>query len=100
MHSTDAFLLIDANIQNSPFFPSKLVEYFAFTKPIIAITPENSETHKLLKETGHFLLQESNLNIIPEILIKIKSQNYKINTKITQKYELSNILNMWKDIIN
>lgn len=56
MEKVDLLLLIDANIKESIFLPSKLVDYLGSKKPIIAITPENSETRYILSGNNqHYL---------------------------------------------
>jgi len=51
--SADATIVIDANMDPSPFLPSKIFDYLIFDKPIIGLTPRQSPTHCLLKELGY-----------------------------------------------
>lgn len=49
----DVLLVIDtAALESSVFLPSKLVEYFAFRKPIFALTPAAGATADLLRALG------------------------------------------------
>lgn len=48
-----AVLLIEANLNNSPFVPSKLAEYFTIKTPIIAIANKDSETSRLIRMVGN-----------------------------------------------
>lgn len=45
--SSDGLIVIDAPYSVSPFFPSKLAEYFASLRPIFALTPLSSFTYKI-----------------------------------------------------
>jgi glycosyltransferase involved in cell wall biosynthesis len=46
----DILLLIDAPGKTSVFLPSKLVDYLAFGKPILGLTPENGTSADLLQK--------------------------------------------------
>lgn len=52
MANADALLVIDAPLENSPFFPSKLADYLGAKKPIIALTPSDSTTADILRSCG------------------------------------------------
>jgi glycosyltransferase involved in cell wall biosynthesis len=53
MQSMDVLVVIDADIQDSPFLPSKLVDYAGSRTPVIGITPEGSPTSDFLNEVGY-----------------------------------------------
>ena len=51
--AADVLLVIDAPIDGpSPFLPSKLVDYLAFRKPILGITPADGASASLLRRIG------------------------------------------------
>jgi hypothetical protein len=51
--SSDVLLVVDAPTDGpSPFLPSKLVDYLAFRKPILGITPHDGASASLLKRIG------------------------------------------------
>lgn len=52
MTQSDLLLLIDANLESSPFFPSKLADYIGARRPIMGISPENSCSTGMLKKLG------------------------------------------------
>lgn len=52
MRASDALLLIDADQDFSPYFPSKLADYFGAGRPILAISPKESCTTRLIREFG------------------------------------------------
>jgi len=47
--SADVLVVIEADVPQSPFLPSKLIEYLSFPKPILALTPPDSQVAELLK---------------------------------------------------
>jgi len=51
--SSDYLLTIDAPVENSPFFPSKIADYIGSGRPIIAITPSNSCSARIIRELGY-----------------------------------------------
>ena len=53
MASGDVLLIIDAaSKEASPFLPSKLIEYLAFKKMILGITPEVGASSDVIKKSG------------------------------------------------
>jgi glycosyltransferase involved in cell wall biosynthesis len=51
--AADVLLLIDAPSDTpSPFLPSKLVDYLAFRKPILGLTPREGPSSELLQQLG------------------------------------------------
>ena len=51
--SADVLLVVDAPTDGpSPFLPSKLVDYLAFRKPILGITPHDGASASLLRRIG------------------------------------------------
>jgi hypothetical protein len=68
----DILLVVDAFVDNSPFFPSKLADYIGVRKPIFAITPKNSATIDILKEINNDSLIATSQEEIKTILTKIK----------------------------
>jgi hypothetical protein len=52
MKSADCLLVVDANLQYSPFFPSKLVDYLGSYRPVVGISPANSFSSTVLREQG------------------------------------------------
>ena len=53
MKIADCLVVIDADFKNSPFFPSKVVDYAGSGKIIVGITPQDSPTALFLKHLGY-----------------------------------------------
>lgn len=60
----DILLVIDAPAKENIFFPSKLIEYFVYKKPLLGISPKISETHNLLVESGHTSIENGSIDEI------------------------------------
>lgn len=68
--NSDIFLLIEAENQGPFFFPSKLVRYYFYNKPILALTNVGSVTYIEMRKTGHYCCLPSDLLGIKNYLIK------------------------------
>jgi hypothetical protein len=61
-------LIIEADSDISPFMPGKLADLIFLEKPILALTPKNSETLRIL---GHNYPFTSRVNDEEQIFIKL-----------------------------
>ncbi len=52
MVDSDALVVIDADIPESPFLPSKLIDYIGSRREVIAITPAGSPTEEVVRGLG------------------------------------------------
>lgn len=65
----DVLLLIDAPVQGeSPFLPSKLVDYLMFRKPILGITPTRGASANLLRRLGTWQVDPDDMDGIRNVL--------------------------------
>lgn len=94
MSESDLLLIIDAPMVESPFFPSKLVDYIGANQPIFGITP-NGTSERVLKGFG---LPTANPENVEEIARKflamvdgIHSSKYSINTKLRNRYSIQRV---------
>ena len=98
--NADYLLVIDAPLESSPFFPSKLADYIGAQKPIIGLTSKTSATVDILNHTQNndFIASSSDQSEIKELLLKLKildkkytntnyysSENYEQLRKIFEK---------------
>lgn len=68
---SDVLLLIDFDSEGSIIMLGKLADYFANLKPIFALTPDNSETSRLLGKTYELKAPGSDYNQIKCAFIKM-----------------------------
>ena len=54
---SQVLMVIDAPIPNSPFLPSKAVDYLAYNRPILGITPRSGATGEFLSEFGFNVIE-------------------------------------------
>ena len=62
------FLVVDAPDDENIFFPSKLMDYYFWQRPILGITPERGVTHDLLTLSGGTAIANGNIRAIKEWL--------------------------------
>lgn len=62
MQQASCLLLVEANFKESPYFPSKLADYFGARRPVLGITPSNSCSTGLLKKLGMPVFDYSHLD--------------------------------------
>jgi hypothetical protein len=81
INEADMLLVVDAPLENSPFFPSKLADYIGAGKPIIALTPSDSATADILHTIGNdkLIASSDSLEGINALLPKI-SRNKETRT--------------------
>ncbi|MEJ2117305.1 MAG: glycosyltransferase [Alphaproteobacteria bacterium] len=72
--NADVLLSLDADTENSVFFPSKLVDYLMFGKPILAVTPPNGAAADILRPLGHFSVAPSDVDAIAKAIIAMLDQ--------------------------
>lgn len=48
------FLIVDIDCSPNLFYPSKILKYFCYQKPILGITTEQSVVRDELKKTGNY----------------------------------------------
>lgn len=96
----DFLMVIDAPLENSPFFPSKLADYIGAKKPIIALTSKSSTTAEIVSSLGfsQLIANSSEKDEIKEVLVKIVENRYfKIDSDKLFYYDYENF-NLIKEV--
>ena len=85
--NADVLLLLEAVSDVSPFMPGKLADYLVADKPILALTPKQSETTRILGENYPLLVENGDVGeIYKKLVIIYKSyQEGSINELIPNK---------------
>lgn len=68
---SDIFLVIDSSQDKNVFFPSKLVDYFYYQRPILGISPKIGVTNQFLTESANFCFTNDDVQGIGNYLIRI-----------------------------
>lgn len=89
-------LVIDAPLDSSQFFPSKIVEYLPFGKPILGVTPAGSETARILHKTGNIAVSYGDIGRLTELIGKAlcgENQGTRFNP---EEFHISNVGKLWE----
>ena len=75
---SDLFLVIDSPGSINLFYPSKLMDYFYYQKPIIGITPPNGVTADLLCASGNVTITNGDTESIKRVIELVCCQGPEI----------------------
>ncbi len=89
-------LVIDAPLDSSQFFPSKIVEYLPFGKPIIGVTPAGSETERILHKTGNMAVSYRDIARLTELIGKAISGVDRGTRYNPEEFHISNVGMLWE----
>lgn len=94
----DLLLVIDAPLENSPFFPSKLADYIGAKRPIAALTPASSTTTEILSSLTPLPLTADSGNVegIRQLLRRIEEDDFKAPER--EKADYYNMNNSYENI--
>lgn len=72
---SDAFIVVDAPMSRNIFFPSKLMDYFYYRRPIIGITSRFGITAELLKASNNKFLVNGDIKGLKKLLTDMLVDN-------------------------
>jgi hypothetical protein len=85
----DVLIVIDTNVPGSVFFPSKLVDYLMFEKPILALTADGGGTTDILAPLGHICVDASRPSLIADAIAKLISDRREIAQTVERRRNLA-----------
>lgn len=100
---TDIFLAVDVNIPNNIFFPSKILKYLYYKKPILAITSKVSVMRDELMQAGHYVCNFGDTSAVSEFIYKALHDFNSIeifNKDYCDKFKMSNVLSQYDAIVD
>lgn len=100
MEKSDVLMLIDAYLDNSPFFPSKLVDYIGAKKYILGMTPMGT-SRKVLQKLGLSSVNPNDINAIANEIENILIYKWyeSVNYIDTKSYDIMYNQKIFDDII-
>jgi len=75
LSSAPALLLVEAQMSDYPFLPSKLADYSATGRPILAITGEHSPSARMIREHQAGLLATHDMQSIMSALLALEANH-------------------------
>lgn len=101
--NADLFLVIESPDQGQLFFPSKLVRYYYYRKPILGLTCKDSVLYNQLLKNGHQACESSDVEGIKQYLKKAVSDYpslLNINQNAWSEFEAKNVASKYSEIID
>ncbi|MBF0299193.1 MAG: hypothetical protein HQK51_10765 [Oligoflexia bacterium] len=101
MNKSDCLVVIDAPIDNSIFFPSKLAEFIGSTCFIWAITPKGGATDRIVTKMGGKVSDVFHASEIKKDLLEIitKKPKYLNNCNERINYDIRSVITQYTDLI-
>ncbi len=102
-NKANVFLAVDADFEGfNYFFPSKILKYYYFRKPILGITPDDSVLHDELISTGHFVTNANDIQHIETFIMQCVT-NYNSLLSFSrnewEKYDKKNVAIKYEEMI-
>ena len=100
--NADAYLALDMQTPNSPCYPSKLMMYYYFRKPILGITTQGSIMEKDLDKSGHHCFYYGDVNNIKSYLLNLlegKSNIYNFNKDYWKRFTVESAIEDYRKIV-
>ena len=100
---SDLFLAIDAKTARNIFFPSKIMKYFYYGKPILGITPQDSALSYELEKSHNFCFTHDDCQGIADFLYcAILKDGYLkgIDTEYWRRFTMDIVRPQYEEIVN
>ncbi|MBQ4063864.1 MAG: glycosyltransferase [Bacteroidaceae bacterium] len=99
---TDIFLAIDGKNSENIFFPSKIMKYFYYQKPIIGITPEDSVLTSELNRAKQTAIDNDNIAAITEYL-QVAATDYdslnNFDKNYWKRFSIEEVMKQYTEIV-
>jgi hypothetical protein len=100
---SDIFLAIDGVGPDNLFFPSKVMKYFFYRKPILGITPKNSVLYDELRTSGHKSVNiNDKMSIVSYLYNAIENYDSLLafDYNYWKKFSIENVVNSYKTVVD
>lgn len=100
--NSDVFLVMDGVMGGTVFFPSKILKYFYYEKPILGITPKGSPTEQELVNAGHKVFRNDDVDGICQYLETAVTDYPSLtnfNHEYWKKFSPKNVVDCFLDAI-
>lgn len=98
--SAHALLLVEAAMPDYPFLPSKLADYTATGRPIIAITGEQSATARLVRKYNAGFVSGHDANSILRALVAMEAAHDRLSSNVLGKiFDAGSVAKVFQEII-
>lgn len=101
--SSDIFLAVDTKHEKNVFFPSKILKYFSYGRPILGIVTEDSVLERELRTSGNFVFKYNDSEGISEFIERALYDRSILDTydiDYAEKFYPESVMYKYKKIIN
>lgn len=101
--NSDVFLAVDGVNKDNLFFPSKILKYLYFQRPILGITPMGSVLDNELQKAGHISIENCNEEEIVAFLERALfdySSLLSFNVDYWKRFEPLSVVNEYSNIVD
>lgn len=105
MKLSDCLIVLDLNIPQSPFLPSKVVDYAGSGNIILGITPAESPTRDFLDNLGYKVFDYNQVDELADYLKKLINgeAQIEINRGFLKEYDVKNtttkLIDIFKEVL-
>lgn len=97
MQGADVLVVIDADFPGSVFVPSKLMDYIGAGKPVLGITPLDSATARVIRETGGWVVSPKDTKGFVDTFLSILDhyrkgtlERFRPSPQVQERYAIRN----------
>lgn len=98
--ASDLFLIVDIDCTPNLFYPSKIMKYFCYKKPILGLTSEKSVIRDELTATGNYPLGYNDVDGVAEFLHRAITDYQSILTNDRNHGEIFSVKNVISEYKN
>lgn len=100
--NADVFLALDINTAQSPSYPSKLMMYYYYQKPILGITTPGSVMESDFKKSGHKYFYYGDKDGIKRYLISILNEetNFTFDVNYWERFKVESAVSDYVKIVD
>lgn len=103
-NESDAFMSVDRATGKAFFFPSKIMKYFYYQKPIIGITPKNSVLDGELLASGNYSFRNNDIqglkNFISDLINNYDEVSSRINKNYWERFQVENVATQYLECLS
>lgn len=101
--ATDIFLAIDTLHEDNPFFPSKILNYYLYNRPILGITATKSVLKEEMLASGNYAFHFDDIEGISNFLLRAITNYNSILTQVknySYKFSIESVQHEYLSLLN
>lgn len=104
MKASDYLLVIDADFENSPFLPSKVIDYAGAGAPILAVTPKGSPSWDTVSGMGGLVFSHGQVEALSDAIEScLADKRGELDKGVVEQYSVSQttsrLMGLFSDVL-